>query len=49
MSGKKPKPDMLDRQIKALGKLGRTKSGRDFIKDHREAILGCLVEGVGKP
>lgn len=43
------KPDQLDRQIAALSKLRRTKSGRDFVKDHREAIFAALVAGVGKP
>lgn len=43
------KPNMLDRQIKALGRLGKTKGGRKIIRECREGILLCLCEGVGKP
>jgi hypothetical protein len=46
---RKPKGDALDRSIAALGRLGKTKAGRDIIRDHREALLACLCEAVGKP
>lgn len=46
---RKPQGDMTDRQIKALGRLGRTKAGRQIIAECREGILRCLVEGLGKP
>jgi len=34
----------LDRRIAALGRLGRTKSGRKIIKDHGRAIASLMVE-----
>ena len=46
---KKPKGDMLDRQLAALVKLRRTKHGRQIVDDCREGILACLAEGAGKP
>jgi hypothetical protein len=32
-----------DRQIKALGDLGRTKRGRAIISDHRDAIISLMM------
>lgn len=40
--------DELDRRIKALGKLGRTKGGRAIIRDHGSAIVSLMVQGLGK-
>jgi hypothetical protein len=34
--------DQLDRQIKALGKLGRTRRGMSLIKEHGAAILSLM-------
>lgn len=39
----------LDRQLKALAKLYRTKGGRKIIHECREGILLCLAEGATKP
>lgn len=33
---------MTDKQLRALGKLGRTKSGRAILRDHGPAILSFL-------
>lgn len=35
---------MLDDQIKALGKLGRTKRGKQIIRDHAGALCSILGE-----
>lgn len=46
---KRRKPDMLDRKLKALARLGRTKGGRAIIRDCSDGILACLCDAVGKP
>ena len=41
--------DMLDRKVKALTRLRRTKAGREIVDQHREAFLHVLCDAVGKP
>lgn len=47
------KPDRFDRAMKALARVGRTKKGREFLKelgrDHGDAVLHALGEAIGKP
>ena len=36
----------LDRRIKALSKLCRTKGGRQIVRDHGRAIARLMMEGL---
>jgi hypothetical protein len=41
-------PSVFDRQLKALVKLRKTKSGRKLVADHREAFLDLLAAGAAR-
>lgn len=45
----KPKPNAFDRGLDGLVKLRRTKRGREFVEQHREALGLALASLIGKP
>ncbi len=46
---KRRKGDQLDRQLRALGRLRKTREGRKIMEECRRGIFQCLIDGVGKP